>query len=343
MGATRSRLVLLCALTIALVGAGCTSDDDGDSSDEPEDAAGVTVVSYNVLHGLPIDNCPEETEGCSAAARMDMTFQLLEDAGCPDVVGLQEVGPDQMELIPAGLPDICDGAYELVSPRPELPVEQWVLSSLPVLDSGTEPISGLSRSIQWVRLDSDVGPIDFYTTHFVASIDNLPCTEDLCRQGIEAGLCTLEMETGECDPLEAVDYVDRTADPDTLTILTGDLNAEVDEPRIQTITDEGFVDVWTVAGNDECDPDTAENCTSGQGGDGPYDGLDIAENNRGSRIDFVLVRAPGDCELGLDGPDDGDGDQTATAMFAGEPFDPPVDGVYWPSDHTGVQADISCG
>lgn len=340
MGA-RARSVAVGALVVALVGAACTSDDDGDTTTDPEERTeDVTVVNLNVLHGLPIGNCPPETEGCNAAGRMEGTLRLLEEAGCPDIVALQEIGPDQMELIPAGLPDVCDGAYELVSPRPG-GIEQWVLSSLPVLDSGTEPISGLSRSIQWVRLDSDLGPIDFYTTHFVAGIDTFPCTEELCP-GIETGLCTPEMETGECDPFEAVDYIERTADAGTLTILTGDLNAEIDEPRVETITAEGFVDVWTLAGNGECDPDTAENCTSGQGGEGPFDGLDIAENTRDERIDFVLVRAPDDCELTLDDPEDGDGDGTATAMFAGEPFDPPVDGVYWASDHTGVQADISC-
>ena len=258
-----------------------------------------------------------------------------------DIVGLQEIGPAQIELIPAALPDACDGAYELVSERPNLPVEQWVLSSLPVLDAQTETISGVTRTVPWVRLDSPLGPIDFYTTHFVAGIDNLPCTADLCP-GITAGLCDPEMDTGECNPLETVDFIDRTADPNTLTILTGDLNAEIDEPRITTITDEGFVDVWTLAGNEACDPETAENCTSGQSGEGPFDGLDIADSTRDERIDFVLVRAPDDCELSVEGPDDTDGDGTSTGMFAGEPFDPPVEGIFWPSDHTGVQADLSC-
>jgi len=342
--------IAVSVLALALVTVSCSDDGDGeddaaDGEETPEESvADITVVNLNVLHGLPLGNCPDETESCNAAARVDMMFDLLEQAGCPDIVGLQELAPAQFELIPAGLPDVCDGAYELVSERPNMGVEQWVLSSLPVLDAQTEVISGITRTVPWVRLDSALGPIDFYTTHFVAGIDNVPCAEnqDFCP-GIAKGLCDLEMETGECNPLETVDFIDRTADPNTLTILTGDLNATIDEPRITTITDEGFVDVWTLAGNDECDPETAENCTSGQTGDGPFDGLDIPDNTRDQRIDFVLVRAPDDCDLRADGPDDPDGDGTSTGMFAGEPFDPPVDGVYWVSDHTGVQADLSCG
>jgi hypothetical protein len=29
-------------------------------------------------------------------------------------------------------------------------------------------------------------------------------------------------------------------------------------------------------------------------------------------------------------------------MFAAEPFDPPIDGIFWPSDHAGVQAELTC-
>jgi hypothetical protein len=31
------------------------------------------------------------------------------------------------------------------------------------------------------------------------------------------------------------------------------------------------------------------------------------------------------------------------SSYGPNPFDPPVSGVYWPSDHIGVQADLSCG
>lgn len=343
---------LIITLVVALAASACSSSDDGGSSTATSDAAVTTtsaattaddpdvrVVTFNLLHGLFLgSDCPEETAGCQADARLDMTWDLIEEAGCPEIIGLQEVGPSQQERIPATLPDVCDGSYAVVSADPALPVEQWVLSSLPVLDSASEPISGISRSIQWVRLDSAIGPVDFITTHFVASIDNLPCTDELCGD-----LCEIGVEAGLCNPVETLDFVERHADPATMTILTGDLNATIDEPRMITLTDAGFADVWTLADNDECDPGDGSNCTSGLSGDGPYAGLDQPANTRDSRIDYVLVRAPDDCRVQVDTPTDGDGDQTPTGMFAGEAFDPPIEGVYWPSDHTGVQADLWCG
>jgi endonuclease/exonuclease/phosphatase family metal-dependent hydrolase len=349
------RTALLVVVAVALVAAGCSSGDDGATADDADRAGttpttegsasggargnpDITVVTFNLLHGLFLgSDCPEETDGCQADARLDMTWDQVEAAGCPDIIGLQEVGPSQQERIPATLPDVCGGIYEVVSADPALPVEQWILSSLPVLDAASEPISGISRSIQWVQLESAIGPIDFVTTHFVASVDNLPCTDELCGE-----LCEIGVEAGLCNPVEALDFVERQADPATPTILTGDLNATIDETRITTLIDAGFVDVWTLAGNDECEPDDGTNCTSGLSGDGPYAGLDQPANTRTSRIDYVLVRAPDDCELRVDGPDDGDGDDTTTGMFAGEPVAPPVEGVYWPSDHTGVQADLWC-
>jgi endonuclease/exonuclease/phosphatase family metal-dependent hydrolase len=349
---TRVISMFVALVLIVATATSCSSSDDGEtgtattapegsdtSGSAAEPASGdVRVVTYNLLHGLNLGaDCPPETQDCQAAARLDMTWALVEEAGCPDIIGLQEVGPTQQALIPASLGEVCDGAYSLVSADPQLPVEQWVLSSLPVVDAASEPISGISRSIQWVRLESDIGPVDFVTTHFVASIDNLPCTDELCGD-----LCELGVEAGLCNPVEALDFIERHADPATPTILTGDLNASIDEPRLTALVDAGFVDVWTLAGNPECDPATGDACTSGLSGDGPYAGLDRPTNNRSSRIDFVLVRAPDSCDLAVDGPDDGDGDATVTGIFAGEPVDPPIEGVYWPSDHTGVQADLSC-
>lgn len=350
------KIVTVVVLVVVVLAAGCSDADPDTSADEdrsggtsttetpPRTGAAATspdvhVVTFNLLHGLPLGgDCPEETAGCQDATRLDMTWDLLEEAGCPEVVGLQEVGPVQQERIPATLADVCGGAYEVVSVDPQLPVEQWILSSLPVVDAASEPISGISRSIQWVRLESDLGPIDVFNTHFVADIDDLPCTEDLCGDRCEPGI-----DAGACNPVEALAVVDRYGAPDVPAILLGDLNATVDEPRIRTLIEAGFVDAWTLAGNDECEPGTGEGCTAGLDGDGPYGGLDRPANARGARIDFVLVR-PGDrCELSVDSADDDDDDGAPTGPFAGEPFDPPRSGVHWPSDHIGVQVDLSCG
>lgn len=337
-------------LAVLAVLAGCSDGGDGESGDG-EAAEGATTTSagpmsgdlrianLNVLHGLPLGNCPPETAGCQAAARLDAVWTFVEDAGCPDVLTFQEVGPEQQRGIPETLPDVCGGVYRVASETGRLPTEQWILTSLPVERTASTALAGISRSAQLVTVQSDLGPVDVVTTHFVADIDDGPCTGELCP----SGLCEPGTEAGECNAIEVLDFVSREADPDTPTVLAGDLNDEVTGPRLARLLDAGFVDVWTLAGNDECEPSTSTNCTSGQRGDGPYDGLDVPTSTRDSRIDFVLVRTPDDCEVSADSPDDADGDGTSTGMFAGEPFDPPVAGVVWASDHTGVQADLSCG
>jgi hypothetical protein len=341
---TRHR-VLAIVLLAAVILSACS--DDGDSASDGSDpttttAAGTNpdttdaapsdtlrIANLNMLHGLPLGNCPPETEGCKAAVRLDMVWQLLEEAGCPEVVTLQEVGPAQKEGIEARIGELCDGAYSIASETGVLPTEQWILTSLPVIESTSARLAGISRSAQLVRVDSPIGPADIVTTHFVAgSIDGGPCTAELCPSGV----CDIGTDARLCNAMEVLELIESSADRAGITIVTGDLNDPVDGPSVGLILDAGFVDVWSEAGNDECDPATAENCTSGQTGEGPYDGLDLAENVRDERIDFILARTPDDCEL----------DVVSAAMFAGEPFDPPMEGIYWASDHAGVQAEVAC-
>lgn len=333
--------VLVC-VGVAMFGLVACSDDGGDSTDDSqtptEDATEVfSMVGYNVLHGLDFaSDCAAETAGCAGETRLEMMWELVEnEAGCPDVIALQEVSTIQTEFLPAQLETVCDGKYELVSEVLDTITENWVLSSLPVLETGIEMITGALRTVQWIRFDSEAGPFDFYNTHFVAGIDNFDCAEnDACAPAIDRGLCDESMDAGACNPHEILDYIERTSDPDTLTVLAGDLNAEPTEARIVTLTDAGFVDVWSLADLPECDPDTGESCTSGQGGEPPYGGLDVVENLRTERIDLVLVRGSDACEPVVD--------ESTTGRFAGTPFDPPRDNVVWPSDHIGVMTTISC-
>jgi hypothetical protein len=323
--------------------AACSDDDGGDqATDETNDQASddgsttstgpagtLRIADLNMLHGLPLGNCPPETEGCKAAVRLDMVWQLLEEADCPEVVTLQEVGPAQKEGIEARIGELCDGAYAIASETGVLPTEQWVLTSLPVIETASLRLAGISRSAQLVRVDSAIGPADIVTTHFVAnSIDGGPCTPELCTSGV----CEVGTDARLCNAMETLELIERSADPEAITLVTGDLNDPIDGPPVRLILDAGFADVWEVAGNPDCDPGTGENCTSGQTGPGPYDGLDVVENVRDERIDYILARAPQSCELGV----------ASASMFAAEPFDPPIDGIFWPSDHAGVQAELTC-
>jgi hypothetical protein len=301
----------------------------------------LTIIDLNMLHGLPLDGaCPAETASCQAAARMGILWEEIEAAGCPDVITLQEVGPAQLELLPQRIGELCDGVYTIVSEPVGLPVEVEIITSLPVLDHDGWRMSGINWAAQWAKLDASFGPVEIVTAHFQSSADPFACdaSEDYC-----ADLCPPGGHPGDCHPLEVLDAFEQHGDPGDLQIVTGDLNKPFDDPRIQTLVDAGFVDTWTLAGNPECDPATGEGCTCCIDGDPPLVGLDQPDQVFDERIDFVLARVPASCDLNADSPDDADGDGIATGHFANEPRPEPIEGVVWPSDHSGVQSDLSCG
>ncbi|MBV6507027.1 MAG: hypothetical protein JJLCMIEE_00064 [Acidimicrobiales bacterium] len=344
---------LLVALALAVLAAACTDSGDGaeesapdedgspavpESTASPGSTADLRLVTLNLLHGLPYVACAPDSDSCQAADRLDGLFALIEDeASCPDVIGLQEIGPEQKEMIPDQLADLCEGVYAMLFEDEGSVDETMVLTSLPVVEHRSVDLSGPPWTAHWARLESDLGPVDFLTTHFASDSYNPDCTPEVCSPA-----CPTGVEMGTCNAIEVVHFLDENADPDGVTIVTGDLNQSLDHPRIRTITDAGYRDVWLEAGNPECDPATGVGCTCCIEGNDGLEGLATPEKTFSSRIDFVLVRAPDACELAVDSPDDGDGDGTATAVFAGDPLDPPINGVYWASDHAGVQADLSC-
>jgi hypothetical protein len=301
----------------------------------------LTIIDLNMLHGLPLEGaCPPETDSCQAPARMDILWEEIEAAGCPDVITLQEVGPAQLELLPQRIGDLCDGVYEIVSEPVGLPVEVEIITSLPVLDHFGWRMSGINWAAQWAKLDAGFGPVEIVTAHFQSSADPFACdvSQDYC-----ADLCPSGGNPGDCHPLEVLDAFEQHGDPTDLQVITGDLNKPIDDRRIQTLVDAGFVDTWTLAGNPECDPATGEGCTCCIDGDPPLVGLDDPDQVFDERIDFVLARVPDGCDFQVDSPDDADGDGIATGHFANQPRAEAVEGVVWPSDHSGVQADLSCG
>jgi hypothetical protein len=353
------------AVVVMLVAAACSDDGAGDdqaeddgtnpssattggpSTSEPGpdgEGADLTLIDLNMLHGLNLDgDCPPETDSCAAATRLAILWEQVEAAGCPDVITLQEVGPAQRELIPAELPELCDGAYELASEWVGLPVEVAIITSLPVLDHAGTRMSGINWAAQWAKLDAgELGAVEVATAHFASTADPFACAdgEDYCKE-----LCDQQGTPGDCHPLELLAMFQQGEDDDrdALQIATGDFNKPPGDPRIMTLTDAGFVDTWLLAGNPECDPSTGEGCTCCVAGDGPLVGLDVADQpSISGRIDFVLARAPASCDLRADTPDDGDGDGTSSGPFAREPRAEALDGVYWSSDHTGVQVDLWC-
>src|SRR5690349_23978302 len=68
----------------------------------------LTVVDYNILHGI---FCPADTDNCRASDRVALFLRQLQDAKCPQVVGLQEVSGQLAGLIKDQLPSVCGGKY----------------------------------------------------------------------------------------------------------------------------------------------------------------------------------------------------------------------------------------
>jgi endonuclease/exonuclease/phosphatase family metal-dependent hydrolase len=317
----------LAAVGIAACSSNSGSDsDDAGGSSEPRGEA-VRVVTLNLLHGL---FCPPETDWCQAPDRVQIFTELVEDADCPDLVGLQEIGARLEELLPAAVAGMCDGAYEIGWQAVDSPDRQMVLSRRPLVDQGYLDIANFPWEAYWVRIDSDQGPVDFLTAHFASSSNNPACDGTNCP-----AVCPVGISTNECHALEVVELFE-TQDPAAVTVVAGDLNAEPSEPTLAHLLDAGFVDAWLASGNPECDPGTHVGCTGGGTQPEPFVGMDTPEGpGFDERIDYVLVRPGGDCSL--------DALEIEAEGFATEARAEGLNGMWWPADHAGVLAEVQCG
>jgi endonuclease/exonuclease/phosphatase family metal-dependent hydrolase len=308
----------ICASALVTGSRGAAAQE-GKSRGEP-----VTVADLNLLHGLFCE--PDVTDWCNAPARVEILGKWLEQSKCPDLVGLQEIAARQEELITELVTEVCDGEYEIGFEGVDSPDQQMVLTRLPILEQGYLDIANFPWEAYWVRVDAPAGPVDFLTAHFASSANNPPCTADICPP-----VCAVGMETNQCHAHEVVEFF-ASRDDAALTIFAGDLNAEPDEPTLQTLYDAEFVDAWVEADRPECDPATGKGCTGCSELDSTFIGMETREGlDCGSRIDFILVRPGSDCDL------------VAKAKgFAHKPLKSAVDDLYWPSDHRGVQSALRC-
>jgi endonuclease/exonuclease/phosphatase family metal-dependent hydrolase len=294
-------------------------DDDG--------SAPVTAAELNLLHGLFCD--PQNTDWCNAPGRVGVLGKWLERADCPDLVGLQEINERLEELLGELVAEICDGEYAIHFEDVNSPDRQMILTRLDVVEEGYLDIANFPWEAFWVRVDSPQGPIDFLTAHFASSANDPPCTAEICPP-----VCAPGITTNECHAHEVVEFFAARPDPAALSIVTGDLNARPDEPTVEALLDGGFIDVWLDAGRPECDPDTGKGCTGHcDEPDATLIGLDTRKGLAcDGRIDFVMARPSAGCAL-----------ETTAKGFAHKPLRKRVDGMYWSSDHKGVQASLRCG
>jgi endonuclease/exonuclease/phosphatase family metal-dependent hydrolase len=314
LGVVALALVVPAAATIH---EGSATISGGASATKP-----LRVATLNVLHG---QFCPAETDFCHAADRADLVARALEAAGCPQLVGLQEVGLRQEDEVPRAVDDVCGGRYKIAWQSVDSPDREMVLTTLPIRDRGYLDITNFPWEAYWVRVKTVLGPVEFLTTHFAASVNNPLCTPEICPPVCPAGITT-----NHCHAIEVVDFF--AARPDArLQIVAGDLNA-FGGPTLATFTDAGFADAWLEAGRAECDQETSRGCTGGRPRPAnPLDGLDVSDGRYTVRLDYVLVRSTRDCKL-----------RVRVEPLLAEPLERPYRGLYWASDHAGVVADLRC-
>lgn len=310
----------------------------------------LTVANLNVLHGL---FCPPATANCRLPERIALLAQWVAARGCPDVVTLQEVAA-VIEAMPASLETAvnaaCGGVYATAFVRTAGLDDQMILSRHRLLASKVTPLHGRFRTVLHARLDHPIGPVDVYSTHLAARSDGAgnpcdtlgPCPADC----LAAGATTVR----ECQAVETALHVERTRIGPGPALVTGDFNDPPGSFVYRQFVARGWLDTFLVAGNAECDPQTGIGCTSGRIDDALTD-LERPARNQDERIDFVFLvpPAPGSaCAAVLDTPRDADGDGTGTRLFAGDPnpFAPTCGPApappCWPSDHSGVEADVNC-
>lgn len=279
----------------------------------------VTVVSQNLLHGIA---CAEDSDRCELPTRVDLFVQQLASAGCPELVSVQEANQRTVDLLRSASAAVCDGAYEVVWDDDPSLDREVVLTTEAVLGSRRIRLAGPLRSALWVRVATDVGVVDFVSSHLASSSDDRPCDRATCPPPCEAS-----DRLNTCQGRQLVEFAQEVAAPDSVVVIGGDLNAKPDEPTIAAITGAGFIDTHVAVGNAECDPTTGDQCTSGRIDDALTDLQDPA-SKQSERIDYLVVGGARACST-----------IAPTGLFNEEP----ADGAFaFPSDHTGVQATLQC-
>lgn len=312
--------MIVLVLAAALVIGGVAADGWAASTASPKDPV-VRAVSQNILHGIA---CPEASDRCRLGDRVALFARQLGDAGCPQLVGVQEADQRIVDAIRRPLRGVCRGRYRIVWDRDPGLDREVVFTTLPVLGSRRVRLAGPLRTMLWVRVASDVGAVEFATTHLASSSDDRPCDTSTCPAP-----CEVSDTLNTCQARQALRYVARHRVRDDVVIFGGDLNAKPGEPTIAAIEDAGYSDTHLAAGKVECDPSSGAHCTSGRIDDSLTD-LEDPASRQVERIDYLWLSTRRRCDL-----------RKPTGLFNAKPAST-SGGLAFPSDHTAVTATISC-
>ena len=331
------RVRALVMVTVVVMAAAASAGSVGAPAGAQAGGKNLTVVDYNILHGI---FCPAETDNCRAPDRVALFLSQLQDAKCPQVVGLQEVSGQLAGLIKDQLPGVCGGKYKLAMSVTEGNDKELVFTTLAAKNAKVLPLPGGLRNATRVELQSDLGPVVLVVTHQDGD-KSFPA----CRNDIERYKCPKPCPAGstfaECQTVLGEGFGDAVGSKQAIRIYMGDFNVPAGTPRYQRLLERGWVDSHLAAGNPECNPATGVNCTSGRN-DVTLTALQDPTAGESERIDFIFVKTPKACTPKYDSAADADGDGTGTGLFAAKPAVNGPSGLAWPSDHTAVSMDLTC-
>ncbi len=337
----RRRLSIVATLLLTLATFGCTAS--GSPTNDLGSDDDVTIVNLNVLHGLFCGG-----EACRLTDRISLLFGLLEQAKCPDVVTLQEVSSAVETELQQRVASLCDGAYQLGFEKVNGLDDAVILSRYAQLTLQALPLFGGFRHALRAEIDHPAGPLLIFTTHLASGSDgaNDPCGDQCPSECTAAGAKTKR----QCQAVQLGELVSADRAPDALTLITGDFNASPTDPEYLGLKALGWIDTYAEAGNPECNASGGEGCTSGRESD--LTALESTDSGLVERIDFVFSLPPtnsqGSCAGTIEAAGDPDDDGQRTGPFAHQPnplaasCGPTPEAICWPSDHSGVQADLGC-
>jgi endonuclease/exonuclease/phosphatase family metal-dependent hydrolase len=298
---------LLATVTFA-VAVGCRGD--GSSGIE------LLVVDQNILHGIS-DEDPEADPYDRFPERAQLLALQLSSVG-PDVVLLQEVLAEPGEGYPNLRQTVLDalgGDYSAVfgnflgDPIDTAGLGQMTITRLRIVSSENRTVSAI-RSVHHLALEAEPGlTVHVYNAH-------LEGTGAVLETGEPAELAEIE---------NVIAFIEETRG-DGPVILAGDLNAEPDDPSIQRLVQEGFVDVLAEAGDATCEQAGDPGCTNST--------IPLGDNREklaDHRIDYIFVRDGSAATIEL----------SDAKLFAGQPIDIGEGRTLWLSDHIGVQARLT--
>ena len=296
--------------------------------------SGVRIVNLNLLHGT---FCEPDSNLCQAEDRVALLGQQLEAAGCPEVVGLQEINQNHADIIDITRKTLCGGKYKIAfgGTTSGLDTER-VLTTLPIKSTKVIKLVGGFRTASRVVLSSDVGPLALVVTHQDGDREVTTPGCKICKPP-----CSIDEPILTCQTVAALALADKGVPKNAVRILMGDFNLPAGTPRYERILADGYVDSYLAAGNPECDPTSGIGCTSGRE-DKSIVALKDPTAKESERIDFIFVKGSKKCAVAYDTPDDANGNHLGTALFGNTPAVDGPGGLVWTSDHTAVSADLSC-